>query len=109
MADYICKHCKFNNNGWCVALKKNKLSETIECDSFKSGKYGEFKDKKIDEIIKTDSKIGKWYRVISSESFYEDMVGKVVDETDKTYRLYFSNGIGTAIFYKNQVQFEGEF
>ena len=45
MADYICKHCKFNNNGWCVALKKNKLSEIIECNSFKNGKYGEFKTK----------------------------------------------------------------
>ena len=45
MADYICKHCKFNNNGWCVALKKNKLSETIECETFKSGKYGEFETK----------------------------------------------------------------
>lgn len=52
MADYICKHCKFNNNGWCVALKKNKLSETIECNNFKKGKYGTFETK--EEVSKTD-------------------------------------------------------
>jgi len=43
MSDYICKHCKFNHNGWCVAKKKNRLSEMFECESYKSGKYGDFK------------------------------------------------------------------
>lgn len=56
MADYICKHCKFNNNGWCVALKKNKLSETIECDSFKSGKYGQFKAEQPSSSNKSKTK-----------------------------------------------------
>lgn len=45
MADYICKHCKFNNNGWCVALKQNGLTQVVECLSFKSGKYGRFEEK----------------------------------------------------------------
>ena len=43
------------------------------------------------------------------ESFYDDMIGKLVEETDRTYRLYFGDGIETAIFYKDQVEFEGEF
>lgn len=57
-----------------------------------------------------DKKKEKWYRVIyPRDSFYEDMVGKLIEEADKTYRLYFSNDIGTAIFYKHQVKFEGEY
>ena len=51
----------------------------------------------------------KWYRVIMEDSFYNDMVGRLVDETDKTFKLYFSNSIGEAIFYKEQVKFEDEF
>lgn len=70
MADYICKHCAFNNNGWCVALEKNKLPGTIECNLFRRGKYGQFeakpelsnksKTKEIDIVdIKEAVKIGQ--------------------------------------------------
>ena len=51
----------------------------------------------------------KWYRVIMLDSFYNGMVGRLVDETDKTFKLYFGNSIGEAIFYKDQVKFDGEF
>ena len=47
MADYACKHCKFFNNGWCVAKKKNGLTGTYECELFEEGKYGEFRKSKI--------------------------------------------------------------
>ncbi len=52
---------------------------------------------------------GEWYKVFILESFYDDMIGKLVEETDRTYRLYFGDGIETAIFYKDQVEFVGEF
>lgn len=59
MADYMCKNCKFNNLGWCVAEKRNKLSEILECATFKRGKYGQFEQpcnkqisKKADDFIK---------------------------------------------------------
>lgn len=51
----------------------------------------------------------KWYRVIMHGSFYDDMVGKLTDETDKTFKLYFNSSVGSAIFYKHQVKFEDEF
>ena len=51
-----------------------------------------------------ETNIGEWRRVYFPESFYDDMDGKIVDETDKTYKLYFSKGIGEAIFYKDQVK-----
>ena len=110
MADYICKHCKFNNNGWCVALKKNKLSTTIECDSFKSGKYGNFEVSKDVQEIKPMQKEGrKWHKVQFEECFYDDMVGWFVESTDKTITLKFGEKIGQATFYKHQLEFHGEF
>lgn len=43
MSDYMCKHCKFNNNGWCVELRTNKgLKLKTECSSFKRGRFGDF-------------------------------------------------------------------
>lgn len=51
----------------------------------------------------------RWYRVVFEESFYDDMVGNIIDATDRTITLYFGEGIGEAIFYKDQVVFEEEY
>jgi hypothetical protein len=51
MADYMCKHCKYNNNGWCVAKKKNKLPGVLECDTFAAGKYGVFVPQKTSTAL----------------------------------------------------------
>ena len=49
-------------------------------------------------------RVAKWYEVDMIESFYDEMVGKLIEETPKTYKLYFGKGIGEAIFYKFQVK-----
>lgn len=42
MSDYICKSCKFNNNGWCTKLKKNGLTKVTECEHLASETYKKF-------------------------------------------------------------------
>lgn len=51
----------------------------------------------------------QWYKVVFEESFYDDMVGSVVEEMDRSIRLNFGKYTGEAIFYKDQVVFEGEY
>ena len=36
MKDYICKGCIYNNNGWCMKLKKNGLTKIQECEHVKN-------------------------------------------------------------------------
>lgn len=59
--------------------------------------------------MNTNKDKSKWYRVVFDESFYDDMVGKLIISKDKTVTLWFGNGLGSSIFYKEQVQFEGEY
>jgi len=51
----------------------------------------------------------KWYKVIPEENFYAGMVGRLVETTDKSIKLYFGDDIGEAIFYKYQVIYEDTF
>lgn len=103
MADYICKHCKFNNNGWCVALKKNSLSKIVDCDTFIRGKYGDFEKK--------TTKSRKKYRVHFERCFYDDMDGYEVAITDTCILLEFNlyTGVHRVMFFKNQLEYKGEF
>lgn len=104
MADYICKHCKFNNNGWCVALKKNKLSQIIECTAFNRGKYGNF------EAEVPVKKSQKRYRVNFEGCYYDDMDGYEIESDDNYILLEFNIGMAThkAMFFRHQLQYKGE-
>lgn len=56
----------------------------------------------------------KWYAVDLEESFYDDMVGKLVAETPKTMILEFSlvnklGGLQRVQFYKDKLIFDGEY
>lgn len=49
----------------------------------------------------------QWFRVSEDFSFYDDMVGKLVEEFDKTYLLEFKmgpklGGVQKVMFYKQQ-------
>lgn len=49
MKNYICKSCKNNNNGWCIKLKKNILTEIQEYEHFQNDA---FKKVKIERTAK---------------------------------------------------------
>ena len=37
MADYFCKGCDYNNNGYCMKRKKQGLKDVVFCDDKKQG------------------------------------------------------------------------
>lgn len=43
MKNYLCKNCKYNNNGWCNKRSFNGLKNIVECEYYKiddyTGKY----------------------------------------------------------------------
>lgn len=47
--NYLCKKCKYNNNGWCNELKKQGLKSVTECSSMS------LKDEFIDEKVTSKS------------------------------------------------------
>lgn len=49
MKDYICKSCKYNNNGWCTKIKKDGLTKIQECGHLQSDT---FKKVKIERTAK---------------------------------------------------------
>lgn len=51
----------------------------------------------------------KWYRVDFEGCFYDDMVGKLILEEDRTMRLDFGGSVGNSKFFKEQLVFEDEF
>ncbi|WP_423408044.1 hypothetical protein AABM38_20580 [Heyndrickxia sp. MSNUG] len=57
----------------------------------------------------------KRYTVISEDSFYHSMTGKLIEEFPKTYLLEFfrdSNKLGglqRVMFFKYQVKYDGEY
>lgn len=55
-----------------------------------------------------------WYKVRAKDNFYDDMVGYLVETTDKTMILEFKfterlGGIQRVAFYKDQLVLEGKF
>lgn len=66
--DYLCKRCKYNNNGWCNELKKQGLKSVTECSSIS------LKEEFLDEKAKSNS--DKDY----------DIFGKT--KTDVAHRVY---------------------
>lgn len=47
-----------------------------------------------------------WYRVNLNGSFYDDMVGIVIEATFNTKRLAFGETIGSAIFFNENLVIE---
>lgn len=35
MKNYLCKNCKYNNNGWCNKLSFNGLKKITDCEYYK--------------------------------------------------------------------------